>query len=204
MYDVTSGDKTSKVVAAVVAFFVLAPISVFFMMWWGYGGYAAIAPAWAQSLFMQISIYLCVELVVVQGFFFGATRTTRMGALYGFLSPWSILALIAIPQFSHSPKDVLLILLVPVLTFTSHVVVEKAFHDGDGANAKVDPSLTTAAIGRAISKFRENQSTEEICPTCKSHIQLTTNGMHPTSGPHRLSTSCECGACSGSFHVPRS
>lgn len=204
MYDVTSGDITSKTAGAGVAFFVLAPLSVFFMMWWGFGGYAAIAPAWLQPLFMQISIYLFVELFIVQGLFFGATRTTRMGALYGFLSPWAILALITIPQFSRSPNEVLLILLVPVLTFTSHVVVEKALHDGDDTYAKVDPSLITAAIGRAISNFRGSQSTEEICPTCKSQIQVTTNGMHPTSGPHRLSTACDCGACSGSFHVPLS
>jgi hypothetical protein len=72
------------------------------------------------------------------------------------------------------------------------------------AYATADPSLITVAIGRAISKFRENQDTQEICPTCMSRIQVTTNGMHSTSGPHRLSTACDCGACAGSFHVPRS
>lgn len=70
--------------------------------------------------------------------------------------------------------------------------------------ATVDPSLITAAVGRAISQFRENQSTQENCPSCMSHIRVTTNGMHPTSGPLRLSADCDCGACAGSFHVPRS
>ena len=67
MYDVTSGDKTTKTSGAVGAFLVLAPLSLFLMMWWGYGGYAAVAPASLQSLFVQSPIYLCVELIVVQG-----------------------------------------------------------------------------------------------------------------------------------------
>jgi len=132
MYDVTSGDKSNPF-GAVGAFFVLAPLSLFFMMWWGYGGYDAIAPARLKSLFVQIPIYMCVELLVVHGLFFMATRTTRKGALYGFLSPWVILALIAIPQFFHSPSEVLLILLVPVLTFASHMLVEQARANGEGA-----------------------------------------------------------------------
>lgn len=133
MYDVTTGDRANKAGGAVGAFLVLAPLSIFFMMWWGYGGYAAIAPAGLQSLFAQIPIYLCVELVVVHGMFFVATRTTRKGALYGVLSPWAILALIAIPQFLHSPREVLLILLVPVLTFASHMLVEQTRDNGEGA-----------------------------------------------------------------------
>ena len=126
MYDVTTGNKTGKAVGAVGAFLVLAPLSLFFMMWWGYGGYASIAPVGLQSLFVQVPIYMCVELVVVHGLFFMATRVTRKGALYGFLSPWAVLALIAIPQFFHSPNEVLLILLVPALTFASHTLAEHA------------------------------------------------------------------------------
>ena len=133
MYDVTSGDKTSTARGAAGAFLVLAPLSLFFMMWWGYGGYAAIAPAGLQSLFVQIPIYLCVELVVVQGMFFWAARITRKGALYGFLSPWAILVLITIPQLSHSAREVLLILLVPGLTFASHMVVEQTIHNDEDA-----------------------------------------------------------------------
>ncbi len=133
MYDVTSGDKTSKTNGAAGAFLVLAPLSLFFMMWWGYGGYAAIAPAGLQSLFVQIPIYLCVELVVVQGMFFWAARTTRKGALYGFLSPWAFLILIAITQFTHSPGEVLLMLLVPVFGFVSNMVVEQTLHNGADA-----------------------------------------------------------------------
>ena len=133
MYDVTNGDNTSKVVGSVGAFFVLAPLSLFFMMWWGYGGYAAIAPSRFQSLFVQVLVYLCVELVVVQGIFFWATPGTRKGALYGFLSPWAILALIVIPQLSHSPNEVLLAILVPVLTYALHMVVEQALHNGEDA-----------------------------------------------------------------------
>lgn len=133
MYDVTTGDKASRATGAVGAFLVLAPLSLCFMMWWGYGGYAAIAPAGLQSLFVQIPIYLCVELVVVHGVFFVATRTTRMGALYGFLSPWAILALITIPQFFRSPREVLLILLVPVLTVASHMLVEQTRANVRGA-----------------------------------------------------------------------
>jgi hypothetical protein len=133
MYDVTSGDKTIKVRGATGAFLVLAPLSLYFTMWWGYGGYAAIAPAGLQSLFVQIPIYLCVELAVVQGMFFRAATTTRNGALYGFLSPWAILVLIAIPQFFHSPGEVLLVLLVPVLSFASNLFVEQALHKRDDA-----------------------------------------------------------------------
>jgi hypothetical protein len=133
MYDVSSGDKVSKAGGAAGAFLVLAPLSLFFMMWWGYGGYAAIAPAWLHSLFVQIPIYLCVTLVVVQGTFFWTTRTTRTGALYGFLSPWAIVVLIAIPQFFHSPGEVLLALLVPLLSFASHMVVEQTLHNGEDA-----------------------------------------------------------------------
>ena len=130
MYDVTSGDKTTKTSGAVGAFLVLAPLSLFLMMWWGYGGYAAVAPASLQSLFVQIPIYLCVELVVVQGMFFWAARTTRKGALYGFLSPWAILILITVPQFAHSPGEVLLVLLVPVFGFASNMFVEQTLHNG--------------------------------------------------------------------------
>jgi hypothetical protein len=133
MYDVTAGDQASKAGGVVGAFLVFAPLSLFFMMWWGYGGYAAIAPAGLQSLFVQISIYLCVELVVVHGMFFLATRTTRKGALYGFLSPWTILAFISIPQFFHSPREVALILLVPALTFASHMLVEQTRDNGESA-----------------------------------------------------------------------
>ena len=133
MYDVTSGDKTSKTNGAAGAFLVLAPLSLFFMMWWGYGGYAAIAPAVLQSLFVQIPLYLGVELVVVQGMFFWASRTTRNGALYGFLSPWAILILIAIPQFAQSPGEVLLILLTPVFAYASNMVVERSLHNGADA-----------------------------------------------------------------------
>lgn len=129
MYDVTIGDKTTKTGRAIGAFLVLAPLSLFFMMWWGYGGYAAVAPASLQSLFVQIPIYLCVELVVVQGMFFWAARTTRKGALYGFLSPWAILILFAIPQFAHSPGEVLLILLTPVFGFAFNMFVEKTLHN---------------------------------------------------------------------------
>lgn len=132
MYDVTSGDK-SKPAGAVGAFFVLALLSIFFMMWWGYGGYDAIAPAGLKSLFVQIPIYICVELLLVHGMFFVATRTTRKGALYGFLSPWAVLALIAIPQFFHSPSEVQLILLVPALTFASHMLVEQVRGNGEDA-----------------------------------------------------------------------
>lgn len=132
MYDVASGDR-SKPSGAVGAFFVLALLSLFFMMWWGYGGYDAIAPAWLKSLFVQIPIYICVELLVVHGMFFVATRTTRKGALYGFLSPWVIVVLIAVPQFFHSPGEVLLILLVPVLVFASHNVFEQTLHNDKDA-----------------------------------------------------------------------
>jgi len=129
MHDPTSEDTLSKTGAAVAAFIVLAPLSLFFMMWWGYGGYTAIAPAVLQSIFAQILIYLCIVLIVVQGIFFRATRTTRKGALYGFLSPWAILALITVPQFSHSPKEVMLILLVPALAYALHMFLEQTFRN---------------------------------------------------------------------------
>ena len=116
MYDVTTGDNASKAVGSVGAFFVLAALSSFFMMWWGYGGYAAVAPASLPSLFVQIPIYLFVEFVVVHGVFFVATRTTRKEAPYGFLSP----------------REVLQILLVPVLTFTSPMLVEQTRDNGEG------------------------------------------------------------------------
>ena len=38
MYDVTSGDKTTKTIGAVGAFLVLAPLSLFLMMWWDTAG----------------------------------------------------------------------------------------------------------------------------------------------------------------------
>ena len=126
MYDVTTGDKASKAVGAVRAFFVLAALSSFFMMWWGHGGHSAIAPAGLQSLFVQIPIYLFVEFVVVHGVFFVATRTTRKEALYGFLSP----------------REVLQILLVPVLTYTllcllnRLVTIEKAHNTLLAADAQ--------------------------------------------------------------------
>jgi hypothetical protein len=74
---------------------------------------------------------LLVELVVVHGVLFVATRTTRKGALFGFLAPWAVLALVTLPQFSPSPREVLLILLVPVLTFACHMIVEQARDNGE-------------------------------------------------------------------------
>lgn len=128
MYDVNSGDHTNKARGPAGAFFLGALLSLFLMAWWGFGGYAKIAPAWLQPVFMQIPIYLCVALAVMHGVFFGATTTTRKGALYGFLSPWAIVNLVAIPQFASSPEEVLLILLVPALVFASHTLFERKFH----------------------------------------------------------------------------
>lgn len=71
-------------------------------------------------------------------------------------------------------------------------------------HATVDPSLITAAVGRAISRFQDNQITHESCPSCTSPIRVTTSGMRATSGHLLLSTACDCGACAGSFHVARS
>ena len=69
----------------------------------------------------------------MQGMFFWAARTTRKGALYGFLSPWAILIFIAIPQFAHSPGEVLLILLVPVFGFALNLFVEQTLDYGADA-----------------------------------------------------------------------
>jgi hypothetical protein len=110
---------------AAVAFFILAPSSLFLMMWWGFGGYNAVTPEWLHSVFVQVIIYLSIELFCVQGVLFWATRTTRMGALFGFLSPWIIPIVLAIPQVSSAPRDVLLLLIVPALGFAVHVVAEE-------------------------------------------------------------------------------
>ena len=74
-----------------------------------------------------------MELAVVQGLFFCAARTTRKGVLCMFFSPWAILIFIAIPQFAHSPEEVLLILLVPVFGFALNLFVEQTLHYGADA-----------------------------------------------------------------------
>ena len=50
-----------------------------------------------------------------------------------FFSPWAILIFIAIPQFAHSPGEVLLILLVPVSGFALNLFVEQTLHNGADA-----------------------------------------------------------------------
>jgi hypothetical protein len=131
MYDVNGEGNTIGLVASGIAFITFAPLSFGFMMWWGYGGYAALVPVRLQSLAVQIPIYLCVELVIIHGLFFWATRTTRQGALYGFLSPWVILVLIAIPQFFHSPNEASLVLAVPAITYIVHMFFERTLHNDD-------------------------------------------------------------------------
>jgi hypothetical protein len=128
MYDVSNGDQPPKASSAGVAFIVLAVFSTLVLMWWGFGGYEAITPPRFRSLFVQMLAYVSMALAVLQGFFYRASKATRRGALFGFLSPWAILALISVPQFFHSPGEVFLILFVPVLVFASHTVVEQFLH----------------------------------------------------------------------------
>jgi hypothetical protein len=129
MYDPSSGNKSTQKTGAAIAFIVLATASLFFMMWWGYGGYIAITPKGLHSMFVQILIYLCVSLIVVHGMFFWAKKITRKLALYGFLSPWVIVLLITIPQFFRSPGSGLLMILVPAIVFASNKVIEHALHN---------------------------------------------------------------------------
>ena len=112
---------------AVIAFCAFAPTSLIFMMWWGYGGFNAVTPKVLHSLFAQIAIYLLIELICVHCLLFWATKATRMGAVLGFLSPWSILILMAIPQISSAPRDAFLIFLLPVLGLSLHVLAEEVF-----------------------------------------------------------------------------
>ena len=128
MYDVTNGDRPPKASYAGVAFIFLAVFSIFVLMWWGFGGYEAIAPPGFRSLFVQILAYVSMALTVSQGFFYWTSAATRRGAVFGFLSPWAILALIGVSQFFHSPRVLLLTLLVPMLVFVSHWVVEQLLH----------------------------------------------------------------------------
>jgi hypothetical protein len=118
-----------------VAFFsswALGLPSMYFMMWWGYGGYAAIAPPSLQSESMQIAIYVSVTLVGVNGLLFWANGIVRIGIVCAILSPWLLVYLITIPQFFQQPpqagiKD-LPIVLVPVYVLIAQMVIERVFY----------------------------------------------------------------------------
>jgi hypothetical protein len=106
---------------------VYAPIAVLLMMWWGFGGFAIIFPQWQNAIFIQMCFYYAIELTLTQGLLFKATESTRTGAILWFLSPWILVNLITIPQIFHDPRGVLLMVVVPVLGFVIHVLVELAF-----------------------------------------------------------------------------
>jgi len=73
--------------------------SIFFMMWWGFGGYEKIASGIFLYLPIQIFIYCLIEFVSIYALLFWTEPFIRRKARNGFFFPWGVSVLIiTIPQ----------------------------------------------------------------------------------------------------------
>ncbi|WP_332752069.1 hypothetical protein [Hydrogenophaga sp.] len=117
--------RGAQVATGVVVGVIYAAINLYLMMWWGYGGFAAAFPALSSTV-VQLICYYAIAMFLVQVVLATATPLARFWAMVGFLSPWALLILMVLPQFSQAPGESLLILAVPVFGLLLNGAVELA------------------------------------------------------------------------------